>query len=439
MECCKLFEGKTKSVCPICLKIIDAKLVYRDGYVYLEKKCLEHGSFSSVVWKNKVNFVSWLGASASNYKDDESCSFSCAACGICPEHKNGTCCVVYEVTSRCDMNCKFCFSNRADTALAADIPLELIKKDIESFVYPKRTLIQLSGGEPAMRDDLPDVVKIAKDVGCKYVQLNTNGIRIAKEPEYLKKLADSGLSFVFLQFDGMNDEIYRTLRGKSLLETKKRAIENCARFNIGVTLVPTVVRGVNYSNIGDILRFAISMSPIVRGVHFQPAAYIGRVPSVPCNEDRITLDELIEQINIQSENLIKIENIKPSRCDHPLCGFHGDFVVKEDFTLYPITVQSKNSSSCCGSTDSAADKNREFVGRRWKRNDTEVPKCDSSDITDMEYFISRVKSHGFTVTSMAFQDAGNLDAKRIRDCSLHVYKSGRLVPFCINYLTPFDS
>ena len=195
---------------------------------------------------------------------------------------------------------------------------------------PGETLVQLSGGEPTVRDDLPQIVAAAKEAGCKYVQLNSNGIRLAQNKEYLEQLAQAGLSFVFMQFDGTEEEIYQRLRGRRLLEIKQRAIENCADYNIGVTLVPTLVPGVNTHNIGDILRFALSRSPEVRGVHFQPVSYFGRTPGLPEDDMRFTIDELLINIKEQAGDLIKLENIIPSRCNHPLCGFHSNYVEKPD-------------------------------------------------------------------------------------------------------------
>jgi uncharacterized radical SAM superfamily Fe-S cluster-containing enzyme len=54
---------------------------------------------------------------------------------------------------------------------------------------------------------------------------------------------------------------------------------------------------------------------------------------------------------------------------------------------------------------------------------------------DMDAFLGRIKSHGFTITAMAFQDAYTLDSERLRRCSLHVYRDGRVIPFCARYLT----
>ncbi|WP_302795119.1 radical SAM (seleno)protein TrsS [Cloacibacillus evryensis] len=429
----------TYSVCPACGRRLPAEIVVKDGASYLEKSCPVHGDFSVLIWKNRRNLFTWLGdVKPLGPGENSGCPASCAENGLCGEHKNGTCCVVLEVTERCTLHCRYCF---ADKKNGPDIPFEELRREMAAFVVPGRTLVQLSGGEPTLRDDLPELTAAAKELGCKYVQLNSNGIRLAEDEGFVKKLAAAGLSFVFMQFDGIDDAIYRKLRGAPLFAVKERAIANCAKYNLGVTLVPTIVPGVNDGAVGDILRYAVERSPAVRGVHFQPVAYMGRIPAIPDDVSRFTLDELMCAIEEQSGGLVKAENLQPSQCDHPLCGFHGDFIVKEDGTLYPLTRKREDASCCCCGADSPADKNREFVGRRWQRAEDSCcggKEAASGDMEDMDYFLARLSSHGFTITSMAFQDAGSLDVERLRMCSLHVAKKGKLVPFCVNYLTLWD-
>lgn len=430
---------KTRSICPRCGRAVDASIVVRGGATYMDKSCPEHGTFSAIIWRNKKSIFDWYGdvepldaAAAPN------CPSECRENGLCAAHKNATCCVVLEVTGRCNLRCRYCF---ADPDGARDRPAAEIIKEIAGFTAPGKTLVQLSGGEPTLRDDLPEITAAAKKLGCKYVQLNSNGIRLAEDEAYVKELADAGLSFVFMQFDGTDDAIYEKLRGAPLFAVKEKAIENCAKYNVGVTLVPTIVRGVNDGAIGEILRWAVSKSPKVRGVHFQPAAYLGRIPNIPDDGARFTLDELICAIEEQSGGLVGSGSLQPSRCDHPLCGFHGDFVVLEDGGLYALTKKRDDAPCCCCGVENPADKNREFVGRRWQRPREEGAgsrRSSSKDIEDMDYFLSRVATHGFTITSMAFQDAGNVDLERLRMCSLHAAKNGRLVPFCVNYMTLWE-
>ena len=448
---------QTYSLCPICMKRIAANYVAKEKEIFLEKQCPEHGLFSTIVWRGYLDFKEWQGKEIiSDKKINPECPKSC---GICASHIQGTCCVVLEVTKRCNLNCMFCFAEGDNQGNSLSDPsLAEIKEQLKKLTVQGKTLVQLSGGEPTMREDLPEIIRGAKEAGCQYVQLNSNGIRLAEDLPFVKKLAEAGLSFVFMQFDGTEDKIYKKLRNKELMEIKKKAIENCGAFNIGVTLVPTIVPGVNTENIGSILEFAINHSPEVRGVHFQPSSFFGRVPTIPTNEMRVTLDELLHEVVTQSNGMIKEENLLPSCCDHPLCGFHGDFVVTPEGKLKALTHQNhqkkEKSNECC--TKDGAEKNRSFVSRRWlresnQRNRTEgMEKSDMQEVVDTQgiqekpdmqdlgYFLKRVKSHGFTITSMVFQDAGNIDLKRLRQCSLHVFKEDYFVPFCANYLTRWN-
>jgi hypothetical protein len=226
----------------------------------------------------------------------------------------------------------------------------------------------------------------------------------------------------------------------------------CDKYNIGVTLVPTIVRGINDHQIGDVIRLGASLSPAVRGVHFQPVSYIGRYPFSPAGEDRFTLDELYASIGEQTD--MDLSCLLPSRCDHPLCGFHGSFIV-EDGVLVPLG----RADTAEDSGQTSARQNREYVGRRWKREredcegaaqeggDAATPgsarcgedspeACCETESESFDAFLRKVKKHGFTVSAMAFQDAMNLDVERLRLCSLRVYREGALVPFCVRYMTP---
>jgi len=450
---------RTYSICPRCRRRIEARHVRRGDRIYLEKTCPDCGSFSTLIWSGKLDMNKWRGTEPEIAAgENENCPRDC---GICREHRQGTCCVLLEVTKRCDLGCPFCFASGGVDG--ADRDIADLKKDLAFIASKGGGLVQLSGGEPTLRDDLPEIVAAAHEAGIHYVQLNTNGIRLAQDEAYVEALAAAGLSFVFMQFDGTRDKIYEWLRGRPLLDIKKRAIEVCDKYHIGVTLVPMLVPGINEDNIGDILRFAANRSPAVRGVHFQPVSYFGRTPKVPKEADRFTLDMLIEAVYEQSYGLVPEGTLLPSRCDHPLCGFHGDYIVREDRTLYPL---HKEQGDCfCGVA--TAEQNREFVARRWLRRD-EVPKPCCTDSEDefieeddpptepheehdhcgggtcscgekeasmsLDEFSQRIKSHGFTVTAMAFQDKWNIDLERLRRCSLHVCDGERLVPFCAYYI-----
>ncbi len=420
---------QTRSVCPVCLKNIPA-LLFReeDGRIYLEKTCPTHGFFRVLVWQGAMDFEQWQRGTEPLA---EGAGLRCPAdCGLCAGHESGTCCVLLEVTRRCDLRCRYCFADGG--AETADPPKEECESAIREIVRRcGQPLLQFSGGEPTLRDDLPELVRYAREAGCSYTQVNTNGLRLARDPEYAGRLAGAGLDIVFLQFDGVRDEIYETLRGRPLLETKLEAIRVCSGLGIGVTLVPTVVKGVNDRDLGEIVSLAQKLSPGVRGIHFQPVSYFGRYPGAPSGEDRYTLDRLMTDISVQAG--VPTESFMPSRCDHPLCGFHARFLIEPRGGLRPLSSIARSSPD-----RSCAKENREYVARHWRRAPEEpLPGDDLSREMDFDTFLYRLRHRSLTLSAMAFQDAVNLNIERLRRCSLHVYDRGKIKPFCAKYLSPW--
>ena len=414
----------TRSVCPVCLKNLPAALCREDdGRVFLDKTCPDHGAFHTLVWQGKTNFESWLLSEPPMAAGEgQRCP---ADCGLCGAHASGSGCVLLEVTRRCNLRCRFCFADggRAEADPTAEA-LEAAITDIVQTCGP--VLLQLSGGEPTLRDDLPRLVRFAKAAGCSCVQLNTNGLRLATDPDYAAHLAEAGLDIVFLQFDGTDDAIYETLRGAPLLRQKTEAIRVCDALRLGVTLVPTVVPGVNDRALGGIVRFATERVPAVRGVHFQPVSYFGRADAAP--EERYTLDRLMADLTEQAG--IPADAFLPSRCDHPLCGFHASFLLEENGGLRPLArFQHAAKKRGC------AQDNRAYVAIHWRRAPDE-PEPELADEMDFDAFLYRLRQRSLTLSAMAFQDAMNLNVERLRQCTLHVYQNGAIVPFCANYLTP---
>jgi hypothetical protein len=130
--------------------------------------------------------------------------------------------------------------------------------------------------------------------------------------------------------------------------------------------------------------------------------------------------------------------IRPSCCDHPLCGFHATFIA-ENGALRPL-----NPNGGSERRESTARDNREYVARHWKRKTYKSePYCCKTNaqmnICSLDDFLQSAEKHSFTLSAMAFQDAMNLDIERLVRCSLHVYDKGHVVPFCGRYLTALKS
>ncbi len=268
-------------------------------------------------------------------------------------------------------------------------------------------------------------------MGFPYIQLNTNGQRIGKDPDYANKLVEAGLSSVFLQFDGTTKEIYEKIRGQDLVDLKEKAIKHCEKAKLGVTLVVTVVPRVNDENLGEILRYGVQRIPTVRGIHFQPVSYFGRFPKAPLDDDRITLPQLIGKLVDQSQNKIQQDAFLPLETGHPMCSFHGNFVVMEDGSMSSISGTMRKKTCGCG--EKSIEKAREYIAKKWTYQDGPVFDSvgENYNFSSCDEFLMRRYFHGFSITAMAFQDAWNLDLQRLKKCRVHVaLKDNRLIPFC---------
>ncbi len=426
---------ETTSLCPVCMEKVDALIYTLKDEARMEKECPQHGWFDTLLWKGEIPYTQWLGKKkpATIEKPlteiDKGCPFDC---GLCSGHQQHTCTALIEITQNCNLACRFCFAD-AKGSEQMDPTLEQINLWYKKVMEVSGNCnIQLSGGEPTLRDDLPQIVKMGRQLGFGFVQVNTNGIRLAEDRHYVKSLKEAGLSSVYLQFDGTKDDIYKKLRGRELLNSKKKAIEHCKEYEIGVVLVPTLVPGININNIGEMVDFALEHTPIVKGIHFQPVSYFGRMPCEPKDKDRITLPEIMKAIEDQTKGKISIESFKPPGCENSLCSFHGSYLYDENKKLIPIT---KKTSCCTGETDATqgAVKAKAYVAKNWSIQDSN--KSDEKK-SDWDEILDKIQNNTFSVSAMAFQDIWNVDLQRVKDCCIHVvHPEGKLVPFCIYNIT----
>lgn len=430
----------TKSVCPVCLKVIGAKKnIGADGNIYMIKACPEHGEFSSLIWEGDMrSYMRWdiENSVTEPPVNGKSAGKGCPNdCGLCSEHLRKGCCMLLELTNRCDMHCPVCFAAAGEKG-AHDLSIDEISGQYDFLMSRGGPFnIQLSGGEPTVRDDLPEIIKLGISKGFSFFQLNTNGIRLSREAGFAAELKAAGLNTVFLQFDGVTDSVYTALRGKPLFEEKRRAIENCAKAGLGIVLVPVIAPDINDGQIGEIIRFAIENLPAVRGVHFQPISYFGRCalkrPAKP-----ITIPKMLRLIEAQMGGAMKYDDFSGGGAENPYCSFHAEYLRRDDGTL---KVLPKKSGGCCCSTSS--DDSRNFVAKQWDGKGetpayTDDAMCDTSFF---DFFLEKARTNTFTVSGMIFQDAYNFDLDRLRRCYICEMDSRYgMVPFCAYNLTDIN-
>ena len=277
----------TTTLCPRLPAPADGALVRRGDEVWLRRVCPEHGEAEALVWRGAPDFDAWRGAGSASSCCEPAENPACPTeCGLCSGHARQTCCVLLEVTQRCDLACPVCFAaaaarrrrtprsgrSRGGTGACSTSPPAATSSSPAASRRCATTCRRSS--RSAARSGSPSCSSTR--TGCAW----------RAEAGYAERLADAGLSTVFLQFDGVDDAAYLALRGRPLAAVKERAILRCADAGLGVVLVPTVVRGVNLDRLGAILEFALAHAPAVRGVHLQPhgatrTPHLRRRPAAP--------------------------------------------------------------------------------------------------------------------------------------------------------------
>ncbi len=430
--------GRTESVCPVCLRVLPAQYRSEPDGVYLDKSCPEHGAFSSLIWEGDArSYFAWATnnraseAPVGGKAPEKGCPLDC---GLCSEHRTKGCCVLLELTKRCDLRCPICFASAGENAGPEPDLDELAAQYDYLTAHGGPFNIQLSGGEPTMRDDLPEIIRLGREKGFSFFQLNTNGLRLAREPGYAETLKRAGLNTVFLQFDGLSEAVWRTLRGRDLLREKEAAIAACAGAGLGVVLVPVIAALVNEREVGAILRYALERAPAVRGVHFQPLSYFGRC-ALPRPEKPVTIPRMLRLIEEQTDGLFRAADFTGGGAENPYCSFHASYRVQPDGSLKPLRRKA-DAGCCCVSSDDS----RLAVAEQWSgetpRFASDGPLADSSSL---DAFLEQARQRVFAVSGMVFQDAWSLDLKRLRRCYIcEMDARYGMVPFCAYNLTDVE-
>jgi tetraether lipid synthase len=316
-----VFFELTRSICPQCRRVIDAKILLRANKVYMTKRCPDCGPFEALVYADADAYVRMSKYNkpgtiplAHGTEIKNGCPYDC---GLCPDHQQHACLGIIEVNSACNMNCPLCF---ADARPGFSLTLEEVEAMLDDFVRTEGSpeVIQFSGGEPTIHPQIIDFVRAAHARGIPFVMLNTNGKRIAHDDRFLEQLAEVRPSLYF-QFDGFDRETYRIIRGEpDILEEKLLALDRLASIGLNVTLVPAIERGVNEHEIGKIIDLAIQ-HPAIRGINFQPAFHSGRhLHHDPMQ--RMTIPDIVGMIEDQTRGKFVASDFIPVPCCFPTCN-----------------------------------------------------------------------------------------------------------------------
>ena len=435
-----IFYELTRSVCPRCLKPIDAQILLKDGRVIMRKRCKQHGWFESLISSDAEMYLGSLrynkpGTMPLKYSTEviDGCPLDC---GLCPEHKQHTCLALIEVNSHCNLKCPVCF---AEAQQGFSLSMTQVEGMLDRFVEleAEPEVVQFSGGEPTIHPEIIPMIRLATEKGIKVVMLNTNGVRIARDDGFLADLAEVG-STIYLQFDGFAAQTHQVMRGKDLVQTKLQALDRLADANMDVVLVPAIEKGVNHQEIGEIVKFGLE-HPAVTGIAFQPVTHSGRyIPFDPM--DRETVADVVHGVAEQTDGLFVESDFVPVPCCHPTCRT-ATYAYVEDGTVTPLprildvdkyldyvsnrampdirpeileALEGLWSASSVPGTDAAAAR-------------FNCAACELSFPSETAY----LKKHVFTIVVQGFADPYTLDLKALMKCCVgELVPDGRMIPFC---------
>ncbi len=412
---------ETGALCPTCLKELPAR-VYADDQdvVWMSRTCPEHGRLDTRMWPDARHYEWLLSEAFPKTKPHnpepirDRCPFGC---GTCARHERRGTLLEIEVTRNCNLHCPVCFASAVGGEDDPSLDEIGAMYDAIARAVGIDGAVQLTGGEPTCRADLPEIIAMGRAKGFWGIEVNTNGLVIATSDGYLEKLVDAGMTGVYLAFDGLTPDVYEVTCGRDVLAAKLRAIERCREAGIQVVLSVAVVAGLNDDQIGDLLRFSLENSDVVAGLALQPAFTSGRFEAQ--RAEPISAGDVIFDLAEQSDGLLEVGDIWPLGCSNPLCDT-GVFLVKSDDAEHPSG----------------------FYPATRRMSMEEYAQGYSPDSPQGSVFLDILSKKGIEVKTglsviiMNYMDAVSMDMQRLRECSMMVtMPDGRLIPFCSYHLT----
>ena len=314
-----LFYGQTTSLCEVCLQTVPAKIIFQNECVFYLKRCSEHGNSKTLISTDIPYYLrckEYLKPGDMPRRFQTQIKNGCPHdCGLCPDHEQHSCLAIFDIIDECNMKCPICYANSApgsgNAKSLADIDA-MLSTLLESELEPD--LVQLSGGEPTLHPDFEQIVDELMRSPVRHLMVNTNGIRIAKEPELVSRLSHYKQGFeIYLQFDSFRSDVLKNIRGINATNIRKKALENLESNKISTTLVCTIKQGQNDDEIDAIINFAQKYS-CIRGITFQPVQVAGRSEDFN-KSNRFTLSH-IRQAIVSGNNPFSDADMVPLPC-HP--------------------------------------------------------------------------------------------------------------------------
>lgn len=437
-----LFYELTNSLCATCLRKVEAKVVIEDNRVYLHKWCPEH-RFEKVLISSDADYYKLsrqtLKPGQMPKKFNTPIRYGCPYdCGLCPDHEQHSCLTLIEITDGCNLTCPICYSESSPKRMHQHRTLEHVEFILDCCVRNEGEpdVVQISGGEPTIHPQFWEILDAAKARPIKHLMVNTNGIKIAHDAEFARRLKDYMPGFeIYLQFDSLRGSPLRELRGDDLTDIRRKALDRLNEHNVSTTLVVTLKKGLNDNEIGEIIDFALKQR-CVRGVTFQPIQHAGRADGFDPARDRLTLAEVRQRI-LEQAPLFKPRDVIPVPC-HPDCLAMA-YALKLDGCVTPLTGMVDPQLLLHGEGNTIVyERNPQLRELLFKLFSTGAsPAGSAASLRQLLCCLPQIMTPGhvtydniFRIIIMQFLDAHNFDVRSVKKTCVHiVHPDGRIIPF----------
>ena len=435
-----IFYDLTISLCSKCLKRLQAKIVFENNKVYMLKKCQEQKKKKVLIatdidyYKRSRHFLKPGSLPKKfNTKTIYDCPYDC---GLCPDHEQHSCLTIVEVTDRCNLTCPTCYAGSSPT-YGRHRNLTEIKNQLDAVVANEGEpdVVQISGGEPTIHPNFFDILDEAKKRPIKHLMLNTNGVKLASDREFVKKLANYQPGFeIYLQFDSFKKQALKKIRGSDLSKVREKALKHLNEFNLSTTLVVTLQKGINDDEIGEIINFATKQK-CIRGVTFQPIQLAGRKDGVEEEKERITLTEVRQSI-IDQSNIFKSEDLIPVPCN-PDALVMG-YALKTRNKITPLTRYIDPEQLLSSNGNTIVYEHNEKIKKEIIElfSTSHSPKSATERLHSLLCCLPKIKApklkydNLFRIIIMHFMDAHNFDVRAAKRSCVHIVnKDNKIIPF----------
>jgi cyclic pyranopterin phosphate synthase len=153
------------------------------------------------------------------------------------------------ITDVCNFKCGYCLPNGYQVDKSDNrkfLQLEEIKRLAKVFSKLGVSKIRLTGGEPTVRKDFFEIIKILKnDAGIKRVVITTNGYHLN---EKAKMLVDSGINGINISIDSLERNIFKNVTGHDRLPEILQGIKILQQLNFeNIKINAVLLNGINAS------------------------------------------------------------------------------------------------------------------------------------------------------------------------------------------------